>query len=110
MSHVKACVRCSAGDAESVTWTSKLNVPTAVGQPEKQPLDWSVKPAGSAPVETVQVRVPTPLLALRQFGVHPTIPMGIDVVVIPSALSMLIDRTFTTLWPDASVALTAKLK
>ena len=62
---LNAWVTVCGGAAWSVTCAVKLAVPNAVGDPLKQPLVCSVSPVGSAPPATVQVRVPTPLLALR---------------------------------------------
>jgi hypothetical protein len=40
---------CGVGDVESVTWAVKVNVPAAVGVPERTPLGVSVTPLGREP-------------------------------------------------------------
>ena len=54
---VSDCV--AAGWVPNATLTVKVNAPGAVGVPLRAPVDeFSVIPAGSAPVETDQVKVP----------------------------------------------------
>ncbi len=45
---------CGVGEQESVARSVKLKVPGAVGVPARRPEEASVKPAGNAPLATVQ--------------------------------------------------------
>src|SRR5579862_1288333 len=49
-----------AGLALSTTVTANVNVPLAVGVPDKIPFVLNVTPEGSAPPATLHVRLPTP--------------------------------------------------
>ena len=65
---LRFCVAFRAGLPESVTWTVKAEVATAVGVPLIAPVPaFRVRPAGSVPALSFQLSVPAPPLAARQF-------------------------------------------
>ena len=62
-SMVKFCVRTSL--ISSFTETVKLHLPACRAVPETTPVDERDKPFGRPPAVRVQVRVPTPPVAIR---------------------------------------------
>ena len=75
---------CAVGVVESVTFTVKLYVPACVGVPEISPLEAvRAKPGGRRPELMVQLYGVTPPVAasVEEYAV-PTLPVGIEVLVI----------------------------
>ena len=61
---LSCCVAETGVEAESVTFTVKVELPGAVGVPEMTPPVLIVSPAGNEPLETLQVSGATPPLAV----------------------------------------------
>ena len=86
MTSVAARVAVCAGDPESVTVTVKELVPAVVGVPDKTPAVLKVRPAGSVPVDTVQLKgaVPPDAVRVRLYAVLTAPGVRGEVVVMVS--------------------------
>jgi hypothetical protein len=98
-------------DAESVTFTVKLDVPAAVGVPEMTLLV-RPSPGGNEPEMMLHVYGGVPPVAAREYEYAiPTAPLGGAVVVmvtVPDAIVIL--RFAVAVWEDESVTLSVKLE
>ena len=70
-----------------VAFTVKLEVPAAVGVPEINPADESVKPVGRLPLCNVHVMGVSPVAVSCALYAVPVVPLGKVVVVMTGAVA-----------------------